>query len=73
MTDEHVTQMQGMGLLSCLGFVLPSWSHWTASLGWGTQQNFITRSCSSRNESPEKQQLEQEICFLTAAYTANGF
>ena len=72
-TGEHVTQMQGMGLVSSLGFVLPSLFHWTTSLGWGTQQSFITRSCSSRNKSPAKQQLELEICFLTAAYTANGF
>lgn len=73
MTGEHVTQMQGMGLVSSLGFVLPSLFHWTTSLGWGTQQSFIMRSCSSRNKSPAKQQLEVEICFLTAAYTANGF
>ena len=53
MAGEHVTQMQGMGLLSSLGFVLPSWCIGQLHLG-GEHSRILLRGHAPVGMNPQQ-------------------
>lgn len=53
LSGKHPTQMQGMGLVSSLGFILPPWSHWTTSLG-GKHSRIVLRNHAIVGMNPQQ-------------------
>lgn len=53
LSGKHPTQMQGMGLVSSLGFILPPWSHWTTSLG-GEDSRIVLRNHGIVGMNPQQ-------------------